>query len=149
MQVNKNSVETDRAGSVMTPDQILKTATTDMLRDLDLTSDELFYLLDLAGDVKRSPGSYGHALEGKSIALLFEKPSLRTKLTFEIAMKQLGGGFGVYRRTDRRPRAAEGCGPESGSMGQRDRGPRFRSVHRGGSGALVLGAGDQCPERRL
>jgi len=79
-------------GSVMTPDQILKTETPDLLRDLDLTSDELFYLLDLAGDVKRSPGAYGRALEGKSVALLFEKPSLRTKLTFEIAMKQLGGG---------------------------------------------------------
>jgi ornithine carbamoyltransferase len=92
MQVNKNSAEANRAGSVMIPDQILKTASPDLLRDLDLTSDELFYLLDLAGDVKRSPGSYGHALEGKSVALLFEKPSLRTKLTFEIAMKQLGGG---------------------------------------------------------
>ena len=79
-------------GSVMTPDQILKTATPDLLRDLDLTGDELFYLLDLAADVKRSPGAYGHALDGKSVALLFEKPSLRTKLTFEIAMQQLGGG---------------------------------------------------------
>jgi len=79
-------------GSVINPDQILKTATPDLLRDLDLTDDELFYLLDLAMDVKRSPRAYGHALEGKSVALLFEKPSLRTKLTFEIAMKQMGGG---------------------------------------------------------
>jgi len=62
------------------------------VRDLDLTDDELHYLLDLAAEVKRKPRDYAHALEGKSIALLFEKPSLRTRLTFEIAMKQMGGG---------------------------------------------------------
>jgi ornithine carbamoyltransferase len=70
---------------------ISKTASPDLLRDLDLTNDELLYLLGLAGDVKRKPRDYAHALDGKSIALLFEKPSLRTKLTFEQAIKQLGG----------------------------------------------------------
>jgi ornithine carbamoyltransferase len=62
------------------------------LRDLDLSDDELTYLLDLADDVKRSPQDYAQALAGKSVALLFEKPSLRTRLTFEIAILQLGGG---------------------------------------------------------
>src|SRR5215813_11116306 len=74
------------------PEQILKANATDLLHDLDLTNDELLYLLDLAAEVKASPARYGRALEGKNIALLFEKPSLRTKLTFELAMKQLGGG---------------------------------------------------------
>ncbi len=78
-------------GSVMTPNQILKASTSDLLRDLDLTDDELLYLLDLAGEVKSAPRDYGQALAGKSVALLFEKPSLRTRLTFEIAMAQLGG----------------------------------------------------------
>jgi ornithine carbamoyltransferase len=63
----------------------------DLLRDLDLTNDELLTLLELAAEVKRAPRDYAHALDGKSIALLFEKPSLRTKLTFEQAIKQLGG----------------------------------------------------------
>jgi ornithine carbamoyltransferase len=76
---------------MITPNQILKTASPDMLRDLDLTHDKLLYLLDLAAEVKASPRDYAHVLDGKSIALLFEKPSLRTKLTFERAIKQLGG----------------------------------------------------------
>src|SRR6201988_1624791 len=73
------------------PNQIMKTSGSDLLRDLDLTDDELIYLLDLAAEVKLSPGNYAGALAGKSIALLFEKPSLRTRLTFELAIKQLGG----------------------------------------------------------
>src|ERR1700693_2787959 len=73
------------------PNQILKTSSSDLLRDLDLTDDELLYLLDLPTEVKQSPADYAHALAGKSIALLFEKPSLRTRLTFELAIKQLGG----------------------------------------------------------
>jgi len=73
------------------PDRIQKAARPDYLGDLDLTNDELYYLLDLAAAIKQSPREYGHAMEGKSIAMLFEKPSLRTKLTFELAMSQMGG----------------------------------------------------------
>jgi len=76
---------------VFRTERILKVAAEDFLRDLDLTDDELLYLLDLAASVKRAPRDYAHALAGKSIALLFEKPSLRTKLTFELAVRQLGG----------------------------------------------------------
>ena len=78
--------------TMFAPDQILKTAAPDFLKDLDLTDDELLYLLDLADEVKASPASYAHALDGKNLGMLFEKPSLRTKLTFELAMKQMGGG---------------------------------------------------------
>jgi len=74
------------------PSQILKMNAPDLLRDLDLTDDELLYLLDLAAEVKLAPREYAHALDGKSIAILFEKPSLRTRLTFEIAIRELGGG---------------------------------------------------------
>jgi ornithine carbamoyltransferase len=69
----------------------MKTNASDLLRDLDLTGEELLHLLDLAAEVKQSPRDYARALDGKSIALLFEKPSLRTRLTFELAIKQLGG----------------------------------------------------------
>jgi len=71
--------------------QILKFSGSDLLRDLDLTDDELAYLLDLAIEVKQTPADFASALAGKGIALLFEKPSLRTRLTFELAVRQLGG----------------------------------------------------------
>jgi ornithine carbamoyltransferase len=71
--------------------QVLKAGTPDLLRDLDLADYEVRSLLDLAADVKRAPRDYAQALAGKSIALLFEKPSLRTRFTFELAIKQLGG----------------------------------------------------------
>src|SRR5439155_15437639 len=71
--------------------QISRLSAPDLLRDLDLADDELLYLLDLAASVKREPREYAHALDGKYLALLFEKPSLRTRMTFELAIKQLGG----------------------------------------------------------
>jgi ornithine carbamoyltransferase len=70
---------------------IPKIASGDLTNDLDLKPDELLTLLDLASEVKRSPEIYRSALAGKSIALLFEKPSLRTRMTFELAIQQLGG----------------------------------------------------------
>lgn len=63
----------------------------DFRHDLDLTGEELVHLLDLARHVKQFPGLYRQSLEGRYISLLFEKPSLRTRLTFELAAKQLGG----------------------------------------------------------
>jgi ornithine carbamoyltransferase len=63
----------------------------DLRHDLDLTGEELTHLLDLAQHIKKFPNLYRESLYGKHISLLFEKPSLRTRLTFEIAAKQLGG----------------------------------------------------------
>jgi ornithine carbamoyltransferase len=63
----------------------------DLLSIGDLTSDEIYFLLDLAGRVKAQPKRYQFALQGKTLALLFEKSSLRTRATFQIGMEQLGG----------------------------------------------------------
>jgi ornithine carbamoyltransferase len=90
--MNKNSAEVLAMSGSAGPNQILRASACDLLRDLDLTDDELGYLLDLAAAVKQSPGDFAHVLDNRNISLLFEKPSLRTKLTFEIAIKQLGGG---------------------------------------------------------
>ena len=74
-----------------TQDHVTAFAAPDFTRDLDISVAELLALLDLASDVKRSPKAYRRVLQEKSAALLFEKPSLRTRLTFELAMQQLGG----------------------------------------------------------
>jgi ornithine carbamoyltransferase len=72
-------------------DPILRTAAQDFTCDLDLSHEELGYLLDLTEQVKASPSAFARALSGRYLSLLFEKPSLRTRLTFELAIKQLGG----------------------------------------------------------
>ena len=71
--------------------EIPKIAAPHFLTDLDLTPTELRALLALATQVKVAPGDYADCLGGRSIAVLFEKPSLRTRVTFELAIKQLGG----------------------------------------------------------
>src|SRR5438270_2631902 len=59
--------------------------------DLDFSTGELRRLLDLTEHVKSSRQRYASALKGRYLSLLFEKPSLRTRMTFELAIKQLGG----------------------------------------------------------
>ncbi len=59
--------------------------------DLDFSTDDLVRLLDLTQHVKQSRPRFASALKGRYITLLFEKPSLRTRFTFELAIKQLGG----------------------------------------------------------
>lgn len=61
--------------------------------DLDLSTEQLHGVLDLARQIKQSRQRYATALKGRYVALLFEKPSLRTRMTFELAIKQLGGDF--------------------------------------------------------
>ena len=75
----------------MQPKSLPRAEAADFLRDLDLSQDELLALLDLTEQVKATPARYSQVLKGKSVALLFEKPSLRTRITFELAVKQLGG----------------------------------------------------------
>jgi ornithine carbamoyltransferase len=68
--------------------------TTQFLSLLDLTHEEIETCLDLAASMKaaRLAGRpYGAPLAGQHVALLFEKPSLRTRSTFVIAIRELGG----------------------------------------------------------
>jgi ornithine carbamoyltransferase len=56
----------------------------------DLSPKELGEMLDLAADVKQRPETYAGRLAGRSIALIFEKPSTRTRVSFEVGVAQLG-----------------------------------------------------------
>jgi ornithine carbamoyltransferase len=57
----------------------------------DLRPEDIERLFRLAGAIKAHPKKYRTALNGKFMALIFEKPSLRTRTTFDVGIKQLGG----------------------------------------------------------
>lgn len=61
----------------------------DLLSISDLSAEELDRVLSTALSLKRD--GYPRTLEGQTLALLFEKPSLRTRVSFDVAMQQLGG----------------------------------------------------------
>ena len=63
----------------------------DLLSFKDWTADQLHNLLALAKTIKNNPAGYRTALDGKSIVALFEKPSLRTRVSFDIGINKLGG----------------------------------------------------------
>src|SRR5688500_6173833 len=62
----------------------------------ELTSDELVRLLDRAAELKTDRQA-SRALAGKSVALIFEKPSTRTRISFEVGVHELGGQAVVLR----------------------------------------------------
>lgn len=57
----------------------------------ELTQQQLLDLITLAKTIKANPAEYRHALDGKSVVMLFEKPSLRTRVSFDIGINKLGG----------------------------------------------------------
>ncbi len=67
----------------------------DLIAEGDLTRQDLRLIFELAANVKAAPGAYTRALQGKQLAMIFEKPSLRTRTTFEVGMTSMGG-FTVY-----------------------------------------------------
>jgi len=67
----------------------------DILSIRDLSPEEMEYLLFLGRQIKAHPSVYREALDGKTLALIFEKPSLRTRVSFDVGMHQLGG-FCLY-----------------------------------------------------
>ncbi len=67
----------------------------DFLKVTDFTSDEIMETFDLAIDMKADRKKYSKALEGETLALIFEKPSLRTRTTFDVGIQQLGG-YSIY-----------------------------------------------------
>jgi len=63
----------------------------DMCSIADLSSGEVRAILKLGHEVKRNPREYRHALDAKQMVLMFEKASLRTRLSFETGLSTMGG----------------------------------------------------------
>ena len=79
----------------------------DLVSIRDLSPIEVESLFDLTGLLKARPDGFRNALAGKHIALFFEKPSLRTRLTFEAGIAGLGGSVSFVDQRHERLDARE------------------------------------------
>ena len=78
------------------------------LADDQLNKSQLLALIELAIKIKKTPTDYNQALAGKSVAMIFEKPSLRTHVSFDMGINKLGG-HALY------------LGQQNGKLGERER----------------------------
>lgn len=69
----------------------LKFSGRDFISVFDFSTEEIWHIFKLAKSMKSNPQKYRKRLDGKIMALIFEKPSLRTRVTFDVGIKQLGG----------------------------------------------------------
>lgn len=83
-------------------------ATKDFLTVTQLTAEELRGLFGTATAVKKNPEKFSTRLKGKSVVLLFEKPSLRTRVSFEVGVNRLGGHAFFYDHSAERIGMREG-----------------------------------------
>ena len=79
----------------------------DLISIADLSIENVQAILDLAIQLKANPEDYEHRLDGMTMAMIFEKPSLRTRVSFEAGMTQMGG-HAIY------------LGPSDISLGKRE-----------------------------
>ena len=78
------------------------------LADDQLDKTQLLALIELAIKIKQNPADYNQVLAGKSVAMIFEKPSLRTHVSFDMGINKLGGHV-LY------------LGQQNGKLGERER----------------------------
>jgi len=97
----------------------------DLISLADLTPGEMIRILDVAAAIKANPSGSGDALAGKTLIMIFEKPSLRTRVTFETGMTRLGG-HAIY------------IGPQEGKVGERESVPDVaRNLERWADGIMA------------
>ncbi len=68
----------------------------DFLTLENLSEKEILYLVNLGLRIKKYPKLYSNKLKNRTMLLMFEKPSLRTRISFEVAMNQMGGNAIYY-----------------------------------------------------
>ena len=75
----------------MTTISVPLASSADLLTGSEWGAKQVAELYQVAADVKAHPEQYRSALEGRFLALILEKPSLRTRVSFEVGMRSLGG----------------------------------------------------------
>lgn len=88
--------------------QIKSLPINNFLADDELNKNQLLALIELAINIKNNSADYSQALAGKSVAMIFEKPSLRTHVSFDMGINKLGG-HALY------------LGQQNGKLGERER----------------------------
>lgn len=83
-------------------------ALQNFLADDELNKNQIEALIQLAINIKQQPAEYSQVLAGKSVAMIFEKPSLRTHVSFDMGINKLGG-HALY------------LGQQNGKLGERER----------------------------
>jgi len=78
------------------------------LADNELSKEQLLSLIQLAKEIKANPTQFSQSLAGKCVAMIFEKPSLRTHVSFDLGIAKLGG-HALY------------LGQQNGKLGERER----------------------------
>jgi ornithine carbamoyltransferase len=89
------------------------TLTNDLLTGMEWGPAQVRELFHLAADIKARPDRYRGALEDKFLAMIFEKPSLRTRVTFEVGIASLGGASVFLDHTATRRRTSSAWFTES------------------------------------
>ena len=84
-----------------------------LLKLLDLSKEEIIDILNLADQLKYETkhGIEHHHLKGKCLAMIFEKSSTRTRVSFEVGINQLGGYAVVLAGAASRCRTPHACFP--------------------------------------
>jgi ornithine carbamoyltransferase len=82
-----------RQGEKMTTSTLVSpiSLSNDLLTGAEWSPAHTRDLLQLSAEIKARPGRYASSLTGKFIALIFEKPSLRTRVTFDVGIQSMGG----------------------------------------------------------
>jgi ornithine carbamoyltransferase len=118
----------------------------------DFSTEEVLQIIHTADTLKleRLRGQAHPLLAGKTLAMIFQKPSLRTRVSFEAGMTQLGGHAIYLAPTDisiGKRETTEDIALVVSRYCDSDHGPHLRPRHRGRSRPARHRAGDQRPQR--
>jgi len=104
----ENTLQASSKATLANTSRIKDSEFNHFLADDQLSKNQILALIDLAIKIKKKPEDYNQVLAGKSVAMIFEKPSLRTHVSFDMGINKLGG-HALY------------LGQQNGKLGERER----------------------------